>query len=98
MTTTKRAPKIKRQKVTFIFESTEAREIFVSGDFNNWSLKTHPMENEGNGRWKKTMMIHQGRYEYKFLADGQWISDPQNDQICPNSFGTYNNVLNLGSK
>ena len=62
MTTTKRAPNIKRQKVTFIFESTEARKIFVSGDFNNWSLKAHPMENDGDGRWEKTMMIPQGRY------------------------------------
>ena len=57
MTTTKRAPKIKRKRVTFMFESGEAREIFLSGDFNNWSTQVHPMKNDGNGRWKRTLMI-----------------------------------------
>ena len=98
MTTTKRIPKMKRQKVTFVFESTEAGEVLLSGDFNNWSPKAHPMKNDGNGRWKRTLKIPQGRYEYKFLADGQWKMDPRNDQICPNHFGTYNSVLNLNLK
>lgn len=98
MTTTKRVPEMKRQKVTFIFESTEARKIFLSVDFNNWSLKTHPMINDGVGRWKRTMMIPLGKYEYKFLADGKWVEDPRNDQTCPNIFGTYNSVINLKPK
>ena len=98
MAKTKLVPKMKRQKVTFIFESTEAGEIFLSGDFNNWNPKTHPMKNDGTGRWKRTMMMPPGKYDYKFLADGKWIEDPRNDQICPNSFGTYNSVLNLNPK
>jgi hypothetical protein len=36
-----------------------------------------------------------GQYEYKFLVDGQWKQDPKNNRICPNKFGTYNNVFNL---
>lgn len=97
-TTAKRVPKMKRQKVTFTFESTEAREVFLSGDFNNWNPNTHPMKNDGNSRWRKTMMIPPGKYEYKFLADGKWVEDSRNDQICKNIFGTYNSVLNLKPK
>jgi len=98
MTTRKRLPKKKRRKVTFLFESTEARNVFLSGDFNNWNPNAHPMKNDGNGRWSRAVMIPPGKYEYKFIADGKWIEDPRNDQICLNNYGTYNSVLNLNEK
>ena len=98
MIKTKPVPKMKRQNVTFSFESTEAREVFLSGEFNNWNPKSHPMKNDGNGRWSRAVMIPPGKYEYKFCADGQWIEDPRNAQTCPNNFGTYNSVLNLNPK
>jgi len=40
-------------------------------------------------------MLPVGTYEYKFLVDGIWRLDPQNNQTCPNCFGTYNNIFNL---
>ena len=86
---------IKRRKVTFSFESSGAEEVILMGDFNNWNEKKHPMKNNGNGMWNKSVLIPPGRYEYKFLVDGQWEEDPQNDQTCLNCFGTYNNVFNL---
>lgn len=98
MKTARHAPKMKRQKVTFIFESIDASEIFLSGDFNEWSPNSHPMKNDGNGRWSCTMMIPPGTYEYKFIANEKWIEDPRNDQTCPNVFGTYNSVLDLKPK
>jgi 5'-AMP-activated protein kinase regulatory beta subunit len=87
--------KIKRRRVTFSFESSDAKEVILVGDFNNWNEKKHPMKSNGNGMWNKSVMIPPGRYEYKFLVDRQWEEDPQNDQTCLNGFGTYNNVLNL---
>jgi 5'-AMP-activated protein kinase regulatory beta subunit len=87
--------KIKRRRATFSFESSDAKEVILMGDFNNWSKNKHPMKNNGNGMWNKSVMIPPGRYEYKFLVDRQWKEDPQNDQTCLNCFGTYNNVFNL---
>jgi len=54
-----------------------------------------PGETDGNGVWNKTVIIPPGKYEYKFLIDGDWREDPRNDQTCPNCFGTQNNLLNL---
>jgi 5'-AMP-activated protein kinase regulatory beta subunit len=65
------------------------------GDFNNWNPKKHPMKKDDNGKWAKAVILPPGQYEYKFLVDGQWKEDPQNDRICPNNFGTYNNIFNL---
>jgi 1,4-alpha-glucan branching enzyme len=98
MAKAKTVQKIKLRRVTFSFESDQAREVFLSGDFNNWSPKAHLMENKGNGIWKKTVMIPPGKHEYKFLADGQWTVDPRNGLTCPNCFGTYNSILNLTQK
>ena len=86
------------RKVKFSFESTKAREVSLLGDFNNWDPRAHPMKNDGNGRWNRTVVIPSGKYEYKFLADGQWLLDPCNDQCCPNCFGSANSVLNLKIK
>jgi 1,4-alpha-glucan branching enzyme len=87
--------KSKRRRWTFLLEAAEAKEVFLLGDFNNWSPEKHPMQRDENGMWNKTVMLVPGNYEYKFLVDGQWREDPLNDRLCPNCFGTYNNVINL---
>ena len=86
---------IKRRRVTFSFESSDAKEVILMGDFNNWNAKKHPMKSDENGLWNKSVVIPPGRYEYKFLVDRQWEEDPQNDQACLNCFGTYNSVFNF---
>jgi len=86
---------IKRQKITFSFESSDAKKVILMGDFNNWNPKKHPMKKDDNGEWTKAVILPPGQYEYKFLVDGLWKEDPRNNRICPNKFGTYNNVLNL---
>ena len=83
----------KRRRVTILFDAPDAKEVILMGDFNKWNAKIHHMQRDDNGLWKKTVMIFPGRYEYKFLVDGQWQNDPCNDQLCYNRFGTQNNLL-----
>jgi 1,4-alpha-glucan branching enzyme len=87
--------KIKRRRWTFFLEAAEAKEVLLIGDFNNWSPGKHPMQKDKNGMWNKTVMLFPGNHEYKFLVDGQWREDPLNNRLCPNCFGTYNNMINL---
>jgi 5'-AMP-activated protein kinase regulatory beta subunit len=89
---------IKRRKVTFSLENAEAKEVFLTGDFNNWHPEKHPMQKDKKGTWKKQVMLSPGNYEYKFLVDGQWKEDPKNDRLHPNCFGTYNNIINVFEK
>jgi 5'-AMP-activated protein kinase regulatory beta subunit len=56
------------------------------------------MKQGKNGVWTKTVMLFPGRYEYKFMVDGQWQNDPGNDQACLNPFGTHNNVIVVSSR
>lgn len=82
-----------KRRTIFILEVKGASNIALMGDFNNWSEKAHPMKKDDIGIWKKTVFLNPGRYEYRFLVDGQWQNDPNNNQLCLNRFGTYNNFL-----
>ena len=87
--------KIKKKRITFTLNEPYAEKVLLIGDFNNWNNKTHQMKKYKSGVWKKMVMLPPGKYEYKFLVDGQWILDPNNDQKCSNCFGSFNNVLDI---
>ena len=87
--------KTKRRRVTFSYEAPHAAEVMLMGDFNNWNSKKHPMKNDGDGVWTKYVLLSPGDYEYKFLVDGDWKTDPHNDKKCVNCYGTYNNVISV---
>ena len=95
MAGSKQKKKTQKKRITFKLEATEAQEAILVGDFNSWDLKKHTMKKDIKGRWRKIVTLAPGRYEYKFLVDGQWQNDPGNDQIVPNSFGTLNNILKV---
>ena len=42
--------------------------------------------------WRKVLNLEPGRYQYRFIVDGIWQSDPLNTKVepCP---GGYNSVL-----
>ena len=93
MSTAKPKTKAKRRRVTFTLEFPLAREVILMGDFNQWNPKTHLMKKDKSGVWKKDTLLYPGRYEYRFLVDGQWRNDPNNHQTCANNFGSYNNIV-----
>jgi 1,4-alpha-glucan branching enzyme len=85
--------KVSKRKITFMLNDDHAMQVAVAGDFNNWSPTSHLMKKNIKGVWEKSVFLETGRYEYKFLVDGEWQSDPKNSQLSRNSFGTTNNVL-----
>jgi 1,4-alpha-glucan branching enzyme len=84
-----------RKRVTLALKAPDAENVYLMGDFNQWNEKAHPMKLGADGLWEKTIMIQLGKYEYRFLVDGKWQNDPDNDNICPNCYGTMNNVLEI---
>jgi len=85
--------KPKRHKVTFSLTSSDANEVILMGDFNQWNPKVHPMKKNKNGVWEKMTFLFPGTYEYRFMVDGQWENDPNNHQTRTNRFGTKNNLI-----
>lgn len=75
----------------------EAREVFVSGSFNGWHLQATPMIAQDKGLWVTELVLPPGRYEYRFLVDGQWTDDPQAKEKVFNPYGGQNAVLMVRS-
>ena len=73
----------------------EARKVLIAGDFNNWSPMGTPMVMTGNGGWKMKLPLPPGRYRYRFVVDGKWVTDPNNKYVETNQFGELNNVVEV---
>lgn len=84
--------KIAKQKITFSFNAPTAQTVSVAGDFTNWQQAAVSLKKDKSGRWKKTMSLAPGRYEYRFIVDGEWKDDPTCSLRQPNQLGTENCV------
>ena len=74
-----------------------AKQVCVAGSFNNWQPERTPLKLSGSGRWSGDLKVGPGRYEYLFVVDGQWVSDPAAKESVPNSFGSRNSVITVPS-
>ena len=67
--------------VTFELKGFDnATEVYVTGSFNDWSPHALKMEYKG-GKWIATAETETGKLSYKFIVDGNWITDPANKQV-----------------
>lgn len=70
----------------------KASQVYLSGTFNNWSTMQLPMQKAKNG-WLINLRLFPGRYLYKYIIDGRWISDPNNLQKERDGQSGYNSIL-----
>lgn len=70
-----------------------AQQVCVAGSFNDWHPTITPMIRLDDGQWAKELALPPGRYEYRFVVDGEWVDDPAATELIPNTFGTANAVL-----
>ena len=76
----------------------DAADVCVAGSFNNWQPEATPMVPLGDGKWVKELTLPEGRYEYRFVADGEWLTDPNAKENLPNPFGSLNSVITINGK
>ena len=66
-------------------------EVFIAGDFNDWSERALPMLPAGANEWVSYLELEAGTYHYKFIVDGQWVYAP--DQVTHTH--THTHTLSL---
>ena len=81
--------------VSFTLLEPAARQVSVCGDFNGWVTEATPMTRQNGGPWEASVALVPGRYQYKFLADGQWLPDLRAGENVYNAHGTLNSVLEV---
>jgi 1,4-alpha-glucan branching enzyme len=83
------------QRIQLQFTHPRAKSVCIAGTFNDWRPASLPMLCVETGRWVKELALPPGRYEYLFVADGEWLPDPRAQDKAPNPFGGVNSVLNI---
>ena len=53
------------------------------------------MIQQSAGRWETKLALPPGRYEYKFVVDGEWIADPEARFFVQNEHGSRNSVIEV---
>ena len=93
------APGTEATHVRFDRIFPDAKEVSIAGSFNGWQPAASPMERFGMGcaQWKVDLHLKPGRYEYRFVVDGNWTDDPFARTFVPNPFGTRNAVFVVGA-
>jgi 1,4-alpha-glucan branching enzyme len=74
-------------------EAPHAARVFVAGDFNRWGAGDLRLRRDQTGTWKIRLWLKPGRYEYRFIVDGEWQDEPHATIRIPNEFGSCNCVL-----
>jgi 1,4-alpha-glucan branching enzyme len=90
------------RKTTLAITAPDAAAVFVAGTFNEWNPGALPMKRSTSGSWSVDLELTPGRYEYKFVVDGQWCCEPGCEdehrgcaKCVPNDQGTMNRVLDV---
>jgi 1,4-alpha-glucan branching enzyme len=98
MPKTRKPPKMAppaQTKVVFALYAPDAADVLVAGSFCDWSLRSVRLKRDRTGTWKATVPLSPGRYEYRFIVDGEWRDDPNCPDRAANPFGTQNCVLDV---
>ena len=83
-------------KVTFYTpEQIQAEEVYLVGDFNQWTENATPMDKMKDGRFKVTVELDKdAEYQFRYLVNGaEWHNDWDADKYVPNPFSGDNSVV-----
>ena len=81
--------------ICFSIEAPEAKSVYVTGSFNDWSLDDTCRMKEKDGQWEAEIPLKPGLYKYQFIVDGVWKEDPRNNRKERNSFGDINSLIEV---
>ena len=85
------------REVIVRFRDADAGEVRIAGDFNGWIPDRgvdSQVESEGEGRvWTKVLRLPPGTYQYRYVVDGEWRSDPDNPRFVAGPVGGRNSLL-----
>ncbi len=82
-------------QVVFVYSPTSAvKTVSLVGDFNGWDPGARRMARyPRDGTYRARVSLAPGRYEYKFVVDGEWVADAEAGEQTANPYGTQNSVV-----
>ncbi len=88
-------PQAVEDGVLFVMRADGANRVQIAGDFNDWNPERTPMMRIDSGTFQVKLPLGPGRYNYRYVIDGQWRNDPANHRTERNPFGDLNNIVEV---
>lgn len=83
----------KDSTVTFLMRGHQkAREVWLAGSFTNWQQDALAMTPTDSG-WIARVKLSAGKHFYKFIIDGEWMVDEDNELRENDGRGNTNSVF-----
>jgi hypothetical protein len=83
------------RSVPIVVRPRAGKHVLVTGDFSDWSHEGLPMKSLGDGRFRATLRLAPGNYEYRLIVDGTWSDDLDALRRVSNPFGGENAILEV---
>jgi cyclomaltodextrinase len=81
------------REVVFTFQPDRTyRHVFLAGTMNEWRPDATEMRRVDD-RYEIVLPLPTGEYQYKFVADGAWITDETAESFRPDGYGGQNSVI-----
>jgi len=88
----------KSGEITFVCkQKPSAKSVYLAGSFNEWSPNERRMVKSKDGTFRARLKLKPGKYEYKFVVDGEWVEDTEEKKVS-NELGSVNNVVEVSEK
>jgi 1,4-alpha-glucan branching enzyme len=75
--------------------ASDAKSVCIVGDFNNWSIHSHPMKKLKTGDYSITIELEAGReYQFRYFIDEiRWENDWHADKYVRSPYGDSDNSV-----
>ncbi len=92
-------PRPNEEGICFRLNAPDAEEVYLTGTFNYWNpggIPLYPAKGKP-GVWEVTLPLAPGNYEYRYIIDGRWVTDPSHQQTDVNDMGVENSLLEVSA-
>lgn len=85
------------RNVRFIYNDISNKQVYLSGNFNNWDpfMLRMKEESENPGTYSISLRMSEGSHYYKFVADGISVQDPNNPDKAYDKRGNAVSVVSI---
>ena len=85
----------KQQQKSYTFTWNEnGEEVKIAGSFSNWKEQYTLQKDPSDNIFKLTLKLNSGKYEYKFIVDGEWKCAEGQPKITDEK-GNTNNIIEI---
>ena len=89
-------PRQTEEGVLFSYYDPVAKSVQLVGDFSSWKpVKDIMVQEKANKVWKGIVPLKPGKYQYKFIVDGEWRIDPYNSDVIASDVGVNNSTVEV---